>query len=298
MVCAGSVGRARAAKLPEGTAVRVRLTANLVSSQATVGGRVDLEISQPVTLQGTVAIPAGAVAWGAVQVVKKGKSVYFDIEGVRLPNQQIVRLRCSAHKTNLAAKDQIKVEASVAGDAGAPKGTEFTAYLDQDLDVPGVPSAPAPAPPAVTPAPAASVAPAPKPSTPPAAPATASTAVVTPASAPQPATPAPTPAVTPAPVAAAPTPPAPQPQTAPKPAPAPPVPSGEYVRVNFVSDPDYAEIYIDEEYHGNTPAILKLPPGKHQVEFRIMGYKAQTQTLDLTSGGGFRDVRMTLTNLP
>lgn len=288
MVCAGSVVEARAAKLPEGTAVRVRLTANVVSSQATVGGRVDLEISQPVTLQGTVAIPVGAAAWGAVQVVKKGKSVYFDIEGVRLPNQQIVRLRCSAHKTNLAAKDQIKAEAPVAGDAGAPKGTEFTAYLDQDLDVP---SAPAPVPPVVTPAPAASIASAPKPNTPPAAPATVPTAVVTPASAPKP-------AVTPAPVATAPTPPAPQPQTAPKPAPAPPVPSGEYVRVNFVSDPDYAEIYIDEEYHGNTPAILKLPPGKHQVEFRIMGYKPQTQTLDLTSGGGFRDVRMTLTNLP
>ena len=99
VACAGSMVQAQAARLADGTAVRVRLTADLLSSQAVVGARVDLEIAQPVMLQGVVVIPPGSVAWGAVQVVKKGKILHFDIEGVRLPNQEIVKLRCSPQKT-------------------------------------------------------------------------------------------------------------------------------------------------------------------------------------------------------
>ena len=61
--------------LPEGTAVRVRLKADLGSDQATVGNRVDFEVARPVVIQGTTVIPEGAVAWGTVQSVKKGKFI-------------------------------------------------------------------------------------------------------------------------------------------------------------------------------------------------------------------------------
>jgi hypothetical protein len=74
VILAGSVAPARAARIPDGTAVRVRLTSDLTSSRAAVGARVDLETAQPLMLQGTVVIPAGAMAWGAVQLVKRGKT--------------------------------------------------------------------------------------------------------------------------------------------------------------------------------------------------------------------------------
>jgi hypothetical protein len=269
--------------------VRVRLTADVTSSQASVGARVDLEVAQPVTLEGVVVIPEGAVAWGAVQDAKKGKSLRFDVEGVRLPSQQIIKLRCSTHKTNNAARDEIKVETQVGGDLGAAKGSEYTAYLDQDLsvEVPGAPTAPAPPAPAAAPAtptpapaepaPATVAAPTPQAVRPSPPPAPATVAVPTP----QPAKPAPPPVYT-APVAH----------------PAPAVQSGEYIRVECYSDPLGADIIIDDEFHGSTPSILKLVPGNHQIEFRLMGYKGHSQTLNLTPGSSLTTVRMTLEKQP
>lgn len=297
IACAGSVMQGQAAHLAEGTAVRVRLTTDLISSQAVVGARVDLEVVQAVSLQGAVVIPQGATAWGAVQDVKKGKSVHFDIEGVRLPNQQIVKLRSipQLKKAGMPLRDEIKVETQVGGDVGARKGTEFTAYLNQDLnvDVPGAPAAPAQPAPVVAPAPATqTVTPAP---TPVVAPAPAAVATTTPTSTltstPKPATPpaAPTPVVAP-PVVSAPV----VHTTAPAPPPAPAAQPGEYITVECFSDPTGADIMIDDEYHGSTPSILKLVPGDHQIEFRLMGYKAHSQPLNLTPGTGLRTVRITL----
>jgi hypothetical protein len=51
---------------------------------------------------------------------------------------------------------------------------------------------------------------------------------------------------------------------------------------------------IDDEFHGSTPSILKLPPGNHRIEYQLMGYKAQSQSLNLTPGIGLQTVRMTL----
>jgi hypothetical protein len=274
--CAGSMVQAQAARLAEGTVVHVRLTADLLSAQATVGARVDLEISAPVTLQGVMAIPPGAVVWGAVQEVKPGKTLRFDVEGVRLPNQQIVKLRVSPHKTTSVGKDEIKVETQVGGDLGAAKGSDFTVYLDQDVnvDVPGAPESPTP--------------------------------MVAPAASPEPAAPTSAPVVAPAPAAVTPpprkaeAPPAsPAPVTPPPVAhPAPAAQPGELITVECFSDPLGADILIDDEFHGSTPSILKLVPGNHQIEFRLMGYKPHSQSLNLTPGTGLRTVRMTLEKLP
>jgi hypothetical protein len=234
-----------------------------------MGARVDMEVAEPVTSQGVVVIPQGSVVWGAVQDAKKGKSLHFDIEGVRLPNQEIVKLRVSQHKTTSAGKDQIKVETQVNGDLGAEKGTEYIAYLDQDLEVAGAP------------APAAK----PQPSTPTPEPTPAPAAVTPPA---PPTSVAATPAIS-APAA---------PVTAPAPRPAPAAQPGEYITVECFSDPLGADIMIDEEFHGSTPSILKLQPGKHQIEFRLMGYKAQAKPLILKPGDTLTTVRMTLAPQP
>jgi len=287
VACAGSMVQAQAARLADGTAVHLRLTADLVSSKAAVGARVDLEIVQPVTLQGVVVIPPGSVAWGAVQEVKQGKVLRFDVEGVRLPNKEIVKLRCSPHKTTNAGKDEIKVETQVGGDLGAAKGSEFTAYLDQDVnvDVAGAPAAPAQPTPVVAPAAA------PRPTTPAPAPveAPAPAAVAPPTPKPE------TPAAPPTPVAAPPVVSAPAaPAVAPVAHPAPAAQPGEYITIECFSDPTGADILIDDEFHGSTPSILKLLPGNHQIEFRLMGYKAQSQPLNLTPGAPLHTVRMTL----
>ncbi len=285
--CVGSMVQAQAARLADGTAVHVRLTADVVSSKATVGARVDLEIAQPVTLQGVVVIPPGAVAWGAVQIVKPGKILHFDVEGVRLPNQELVKLRVSPHKTNSAGKDEIKVETQVGGDLGAAKGNEFTVYLDQDVnvDVPGAPAA----------TPVGAPAAAPRPAAPAAAPVIAPSPAATAPPTPKPATPSTppkpvaTPAVVSAPVAS---------PAAPVTHLAPAAQPGELITVECFSDPLGAEILIDDEFHGSTPSILKLVPGNHQIEFRLMGYKAQSKPLNLTPGAPLTTLRITLEKLP
>jgi hypothetical protein len=77
----------------------------------------------------------------------------------------------------------------------------------------------------------------------------------------------------------------------------PPAQPGEYITVECFSDPLGADILIDDEYHGSTPSILKLQPGKHQIEYRLMGYKAHVESLDLTPGR-LRTVRVTLEKQP
>jgi hypothetical protein len=64
--------------------------------------------------------------------------------------------------------------------------------------------------------------------------------------------------------------------------------------VECFSDPLGADILIDSEFHGNTPSILKLLPGKHEFEYQLFGYKAHTETLALTSGSIIRTVRVAL----
>ena len=274
--CTGSIVPAQAARLADGTAVHVRLTADLVSARATVGARVDLEIAQPVTLQGVVVIPPGSVAWGAVQVVKQGKTLHFDIEGVRLPNQQVVKLRVSPQKTANAGKDEIKIETQAGGDLGAAKGSEFTAYLDQDVNVEGAeaPTTPPQPTPAVASAPTPGAPPTPQPETPSAPPAPVAVA----------ASPVVSPPVAP------PSPPVAHPAAAAQ--------SADLITVECFSDPTGADIIIDEEFHGSTPSILKLAPGNHQIAFRLMGYHPHTQPLNLAAGTGLRTVRMTLEKQP
>ena len=135
MACAGAQAQARALRLADGMPVRVRLTADLLSSRTEIGSRVNLEVAQPVVLQGDAVIPEGAEAWGAVQAVKKGKILVFDIEGLRLPSRKLILLRCTPQKKSRSKKDEIKVETTMNGQLGAPRGFEFTAYLDQDVDV-------------------------------------------------------------------------------------------------------------------------------------------------------------------
>ena len=265
-------------RLPEGTAVRVRLKADLASDQVEEGARVDFEVARPVIIQGIAVIPVGAVSWGAVQSVKKGKFIKFDIEGVRLPDLTAVKLRTVGGRAKNPAQDQIKVEASFRGRVGAPKGSEYTAYVNEDREVavaaqPNIPAL------ALTPTAAATTPPTPAQVVEP-TPSTATPAVTYP----KPAAP---PAVT-TPAASA-TSPAISPGES-----AAPLANVERTTVECFSDPSAADILIDGEFYGNTPSILKVPVGKHQLEIQLSGYKTYSIPLILEPGTQIRTIRASL----
>jgi hypothetical protein len=258
--------------------VHLRLKADLASDQVEEGVRVDFEVASPVLIQGIAVIPVGAVSWGAVQSVKKGKFIKFDIEGVRLPDLTDVKLRTVGGRGKNPAQDQIKVEASFKGGVGAPKGTEYTAYVNEgrEVAVAAQPSnlalAPTPTAAATTPpTPAQVVAPTPS---------TATPAVTYPKSAAPPAVTTPaasatSPAISPSQSAA-------------------PLANVERARVECFSDPSAADILIDGEFYGNTPSILKVPVGKHELEIQLSGYKTYSIPLILEPGTGIRTIRASL----
>jgi len=56
--------------------------------------------------------------------------------------------------------------------------------------------------------------------------------------------------------------------------------------VNVTSSPSGAEIYLDNEYHGTTPAtITAVPAGNHTVEIRESGYETRSTFITVTSAG-------------
>lgn len=292
-------------KVSDGTPVPLRLKAELSSSRAEIGQRVDFTVAHTVNVGGVVAIPEGSVAWGAVQSVKRDKEIKFDIVGLRLPNLREIKLRSVRQKTSNPGKDQIKLETRLGDTVGAAVGTEFTAYVDEDVDVEAA-GASAGVPPSFSAAGSrlAEVKPAAQ------APvqSVASPAVPTPQSAPSQSAPAPT--VTPVSRPSAPPsvpvttiqqtqPPAPTPRVTPTTQTAAPAAQEageavERVTVECFSDPSGADIVLDDEYYGNTPSILKLLPAMRRLEFKLQGYKTYSQTLDLTQGGAFRTVRGSL----
>jgi len=51
--------------------------------------------------------------------------------------------------------------------------------------------------------------------------------------------------------------------------------------VTVSSTPDGADVYVDDNFVGNTPAVLKLSPGKHTVKVAQDGYKAWTKDISV-----------------
>lgn len=43
--------------------------------------------------------------------------------------------------------------------------------------------------------------------------------------------------------------------------------------VSVSTNPDGADVYVDDQFYGNAPATLKLKPGKHMIRVKMPGYK-------------------------
>jgi hypothetical protein len=54
--------------------------------------------------------------------------------------------------------------------------------------------------------------------------------------------------------------------------------------LSVTSNPDGAEIYVDDSLFGNTPATLKLTPGKHTIRVSLSGYKNWVREINAASG--------------
>ncbi len=54
--------------------------------------------------------------------------------------------------------------------------------------------------------------------------------------------------------------------------------------VTLTSVPDGAEIFVDDKFVGNAPAVLKLPAGTHRVVLKFAGFADYARELELTSG--------------
>ena len=54
--------------------------------------------------------------------------------------------------------------------------------------------------------------------------------------------------------------------------------------VNVSSNPTGADVLVDGEFVGNSPAALKLSPGKHAVTVKMSGYKDWSKEITVQSG--------------
>jgi hypothetical protein len=51
--------------------------------------------------------------------------------------------------------------------------------------------------------------------------------------------------------------------------------------VSISSDPDGAEIFVDDKFHGNTPATLRLSASSHAVLLKLPGHADWRRTLEI-----------------
>jgi hypothetical protein len=81
-------------------------------------------------------------------------------------------------------------------------------------------------------------------------------------------------------------------QTAEQEPPASPTQEAATGTVNVTSNPDGAEVYADGQFVGNSPAVLKLTPGKHTVSVKLSGYRDWSREISVESGS---EARLTAT---
>lgn len=60
--------------------------------------------------------------------------------------------------------------------------------------------------------------------------------------------------------------------------------TGAVGTVSVTSSPDGADVYVDGQFFGNSPATLKLKAGKHTVLVKLSGYKDWTRDLSTDAG--------------
>src|SRR6266481_5246021 len=233
--------------LEDGTPIKLRLTRNLSSADATTGDRVDFEVLEDIKVKDVIVVPRGGLALGTITEAEhkrrmaRGGKLNVNIDDVRLIDGEKVPLR--AVKETKGGGHTGAMTGAMIGtaivffpaaplflfmhgkDITIPKGTEITAYVNGDIPLDPARFRNVQADKPVIDATVAQGS---------AAPATSADSVLS--------------------------------------------------SVDVKSSPDGAEITIDEKYMGSTPSTLKLPAGDHKVKLEKSGFKVWERTLAIGAG--------------
>src|SRR5437879_5376202 len=141
--------------LEDGTPVKLRLTRNLSSADATTGDRVDFEVLEDTKVKDLIVIPRGGIAWATITEAQhkrrmaRGGKLNVNIDDVRLADGARAPLR--AVKEAKGGGHTGAMTGAIVGttivffpaaplflfmhgkDITIPKGTEITAYINGDI---------------------------------------------------------------------------------------------------------------------------------------------------------------------
>src|SRR5712664_4040088 len=141
--------------LEDGTPIKLRLTRNLSSADATTGDRVDFEVLEDVKVKDVIVVPRGGLALATVTEAEhkrrmaRGGKLNVNIDDVRLADGEKAPLR--AVKETKGGGHTGALTGAIIGtaivffpaaplflfmhgkDITIPKGTEVTAYINGDI---------------------------------------------------------------------------------------------------------------------------------------------------------------------
>jgi hypothetical protein len=238
--------------LEDGTPIKLRLTRNLSSADATTGDRVDFEVLEDVKVKDVIVVPRGGLALATITEAEhkrrmaRGGKLNVNIDDVRLADGEKAPLR--AVKETKGGGHTGAMTGAMIGtaivffpaaplflfmhgkDINIPKGTEITAYVNGDI-----PLDPKRFATQATASPEASAAPG--------QPTASETGVQSGSAA-----------------------------------------DASLSAVDIKSTPDGAEITVDDKFMGSTPSTLKLAPGEHKIKLEKSGFKSWERTLTVNAG--------------
>lgn len=230
--------------LEDGTPIKLRLTRNLSSADATTGDRVDFEVLEDIKVKDVIVVPRGGLALATVTEAQhkrrmaRGGKLDVNIDDVRLvdgekaPMRAVKEVKGGGHTgamtgamigTAIVFFPAAPLFLFMHGkDITIPKGTEVTAYINGDIPLDPVRFQPKEAKSATDP-------------------------------------------------------------TVGQPSAGPGV-NGADPSVEVRSTPDGADITVDDKFVGSTPSTLKLTPGDHKIKLEKSGFKAWERTLAVGTG--------------
>ena len=236
--------------LENGAPIKLRLTRNLSSADATTGDRVDFEVLEDVKVKDVIVVPRGGLALATITEAQhkrrmaRGGKLDVNIDEVRLADGEKAPLR--AVKEAKGGGHTGAMTAAMVGtaivffpaaplflfmhgkDITIPKGTEITAYVNGDIPLD------------------------PK--------RFATQTTVNPEAGAAPVQPAATAAQNGSGAGAA------------------------LSTVDIKSTPDGAEITVDEKFMGSTPSSLRLGAGDHKIRVEKPGFKTWERTMTVGAG--------------
>jgi hypothetical protein len=127
--------------LRNGTAIHLRLGKTISSATAHVGEVVDLQVLEEVIVDGLSVIPQGAAAIGLVTDAEPkkrlghGGKLAFSINFVRLRDNEKAAVRSFQESTGSNNSAGAILPLSSGKDVVFTQGTEFTAYIDGDMQL-------------------------------------------------------------------------------------------------------------------------------------------------------------------